>query len=80
MTQYVLYGAGTTGRVVARQLTAAGNPPVAFADNNVEKWGVMEGVLVGSPEDAKAVSPMLSGSQPSCSRSFATNCSERFKS
>jgi len=56
MTQYVLYGAGTTGRVVARQLTAAGNPPVCFADNH-KFADIMEGIQVHHPADAKQMFP-----------------------
>jgi FkbM family methyltransferase len=54
MTSIVLFGAGTTGRVIARDLNAKGNPPLCFVDNDPKKWGeVMEGVAVVSPDAAK---------------------------
>ena len=51
----VLLGAGTTGRVVARQLTAQGIPFV-FADN-YKFADMMEGVPVHHPGDAKTTHP-----------------------
>jgi FkbM family methyltransferase len=56
--KYVLLGAGTTGRVVARNLKDAGTPAVCFADNNKLNWGLtMEGLDVTSPLVAKTVYP-----------------------
>jgi FkbM family methyltransferase len=53
MIPYILFGAGTIGRLIARQLIAKGTLPVAFADNDQSKWGSeIEGILVLSPEDA----------------------------
>lgn len=54
----ILFGAGTTGRYILRDLRARGTPPVAFADNNFEKQGTKEeGLIVLSPENAKALYP-----------------------
>ncbi len=51
----VLFGCGPLGRRTAAALTAAQNPPVAFADNNPEKWGTtVEGIQVLSPAAALA--------------------------
>jgi FkbM family methyltransferase len=53
----ILAGAGTTGRVIARDLAAKGEEFV-FADNDESKWGsVMEGVPVFSPAHAKESFP-----------------------
>ena len=53
MIAYILFGAGTIGRLIARQLIAKGIPPVCFADNDQSKWGKeVERILVLSPEDA----------------------------
>ena len=58
MTDYILFGAGTIGRVVARELTDKGTPPIAFADNDSTKWGSMvEGVKVFSPADLQLFVP-----------------------
>ena len=54
----VLYGAGTTGRVVARDLKAKGTPAACFADNNPDKYEhPMEGLPVMSPADALRLFP-----------------------
>jgi FkbM family methyltransferase len=53
VNEYVLLGAGVTGRAITRQLVAKGTPPVCFADNDQKKWGTeIEGVVVLSPKDA----------------------------
>lgn len=54
----VLFGAGTTGRVIARDLNAKGTPALCFADNNDVKWGqLMEGIPVMSPTHAQMEFP-----------------------
>ncbi len=57
--RYILMGAGTIGRLIARQLIAKGTPPVAFADNDIiGKSGTkIEGISVMSPEDALIMYP-----------------------
>jgi FkbM family methyltransferase len=58
MSDVVLYGSGTIGRLIARQLIAKGTPPVAFADNDQSKWGtVIEGIHVNSPIWSKTTFP-----------------------
>lgn len=53
----VLFGAGTTGRVVARKMREQGTEFV-FADNDVSKWNKpMEGVMVLDPTVAKILYP-----------------------
>lgn len=58
MTRYVLLGAGTIGRVVARQLKEAGNPALAFADNDVPKQHhLMEDIPVFCPDECREKYP-----------------------
>lgn len=53
----ILYGAGTTGRVIARDLNAKG-VAVYFADNDTSKHTtLMEGIKVISPLEAKELYP-----------------------
>lgn len=52
--QVVLFGAGTVGRFIARELTQKGNRSVQFADNDSSKWGTqIGGIAVQSPEVCK---------------------------
>ena len=56
--QVILFGAGTTGRVIARNLKAKGTPPLCFVDSNPAKHGqVMEGIEVVAKEVAKSCYP-----------------------
>ena len=49
----VLFGAGGAGKSALRNLRAAGISPLAFADNNQNRWGSdIEGVPVLSPAQA----------------------------
>jgi FkbM family methyltransferase len=52
--QYILFGAGATGRFVTRDMIATGNPPVAIADNDPKKYGTkFEGIKILSPTAAR---------------------------
>ena len=54
----VVYGAGTTGRVIARDLNAKGTPALCLVDSNQTKHGLkMEGIDVVAPEVAKLLYP-----------------------
>ena len=56
--QIVLFGAGTIGTLIARQLIAKGTQPAAIADNDPDKWLTrVEGVSVRSPEYCKEAYP-----------------------
>jgi FkbM family methyltransferase len=58
MSDLILYGSGTTGRYIARNLNAAGTPPLCFVDSDSKKHGlVMEGIEVVAPAVAKTVYP-----------------------
>jgi FkbM family methyltransferase len=54
----VLFGAGLQGRHTAEGLGGLGAAPVAFADNNTQKWGeAIDGVPVIAPAQAAADFP-----------------------
>ena len=54
----VLYGAGTTGRLIVRSLREQGKPLPVLVDSNPAKWGqVMEGVEVIDPSAAQGLYP-----------------------
>ena len=56
--QLILWGAGTTGRVIVRDMREKGLPSPILVDSNNAKWGtVMEGVDVMSPGAARAKYP-----------------------
>ena len=56
--RYVLYGSGTTGRWIARDLRAKGISALCFVDSNQEKHGqVMEEIEVIAPSVAKLLYP-----------------------
>ena len=58
MKDIILFGAGTIGRLIARELTAQGNPPIMFADNDPAKWHTaIEGIMVRSPEYSQEAFP-----------------------
>src|SRR5436309_2458901 len=49
----VLFGAGRLGRIALEGLRREGLKPLAFADNNRQRWGQQEqGLPIYSPEDA----------------------------
>lgn len=51
----VFFGAGPLGRTTLAAVQEAGVLPVAFSDNNRERWGQeIEGILVLSPDEAVA--------------------------
>src|SRR5260370_41077105 len=51
----VLFGAGSLGTRTLRELRGIGIEPLAFSDNNRERWGsIIEGCPVLSPVDAAA--------------------------
>lgn len=53
--QLVLFGAGRLGELALRDARRAGLEPLAFADNNREKWGTEhQGIPIVSPQDAVA--------------------------
>ena len=59
--QIILFGSGTIGRVIARQLLEKGIVPVMFADNDEAKWGEqVDGVYVGSPKAIQQTYPEAS--------------------
>lgn len=49
----VFFGAGRLGELALRDLRRAGFEPIAFADNNHERWGTeLQGVAIISPQEA----------------------------
>ena len=58
MSDIILFGAGTIGRLVARQLVEKGQKPKCFADNDRAKWGTeVEGIVVQGPDTSLAMFP-----------------------
>ena len=59
--QIILFGSGTIGRVIARQLLEKVIVPVMFADNDEAKWGEqVDGVYIGSPKAIQQTYPEAS--------------------
>lgn len=53
--EVVLFGAGSLGRTALKCLRSIGVEPLAFSDNNPDRWnGVVQGLPVLSPKDAAA--------------------------
>jgi len=53
--QVVLFGAGSLGKTALKCLRSIGIEPLAFCDNNPDRWnGMVQGVPALSPQDASA--------------------------
>lgn len=51
--RFVLFGAGNIGRRVLARLRKDGIEPLAFSDNQPQKWGTnIDGLFVVSPDEA----------------------------